>query len=197
MYQPPYLQANDCVPFSTLFIYLQAIILLTSLSEDFALCNHTDRCPTTQEFINRPELPTVHFCSLNRCRNARHSSGTTAMDNTDLTVKGLRIFVLFPPLEGRRFSPPFKIACNPKTWGDCPRFRTDIADGNVRLPAARPFCSTVLRPPFLLPPTPRELGAMVWPSLAALQVRSVHCHLGQQQRDDDQARQGDNPTPDH
>ena len=180
-------------------IYLQPIIMLTSsLSEDCDVCNHTDRCPrTTQESPTSPNSPPSIFARWNRCRNARHSSGTTAMDNNDMTVKGLRrLFLFFPRLEGRQFCPPSKIACDSKTRGNCPRFRTDIAVGNVRLPVA-PFCLTALWLPFLRPPTLRQPGAMVWPSPAAWRVRSAHRHFGQQQRDDDHARRGDNPTPDH
>jgi hypothetical protein len=38
--------------------------MLTSLLEDCAVCNHTDRCPTTQEFTDQPKLPTVHLFAL-------------------------------------------------------------------------------------------------------------------------------------
>jgi hypothetical protein len=90
-------------------------------------------------------------------------------------------------------------ACEPETRGDCPRFRKDIAVGNVRFPVSPLFCSTALLPrPFLRPPTRlRRLGDMVWPSPAAWQVRSAQRHSGQQHRNDDQARRGDNPAPDH
>ncbi len=49
---------------SLVSIYLQPIIMLTSLLGDCAVCNQTNWCPTTQEFINRPELHTVHLCPL-------------------------------------------------------------------------------------------------------------------------------------
>jgi hypothetical protein len=74
--------------------------------------------------------------------------------------------------------------------GDRPRFRTDVAVGNVRLLVAL-FCSRALSLPFLPPPTPRRLGAMVWPYPAAWQVRSAQRHFGRRQRDDDQARRVD------
>ena len=32
--------------------------------EDCAVCNHTDQCPTTQEFTDKPKLPTIHLCAL-------------------------------------------------------------------------------------------------------------------------------------
>jgi hypothetical protein len=177
MYQPPYLAYLKILhlldqtivflfPHSSLFsIYLQPIIMLTSLSEDFYVCNHTDRCPrTTQESPTSPNSPPSIFARWNRCRNAHHSSGTTAMDNNDMTVKGLRRLFIFPRLEGRRFRPPSKIACDPKTRGNCPRFRTDITVGNVRLPVA-PFCSTALWLPFSRPPTPRQQGPWFGPLL--------------------------------
>ena len=107
-----------------------------------------------------------------------------------MTVEGLGRLSLVPRLEGRRFRPPSKIACDPKTRGDRPRFRTDVAAGNVRLLVAL-FCSRALSLPFLPPPTPRRLGAMVWPYPAAWQVRSAQRHFGRRQRDDDQARRVD------
>jgi hypothetical protein len=123
---------------SLLSIFLQPTIMLTSLSEDCAVCNHTDWCPTS------PNFQLSIFARWNLCLNARHSSGTTAfLDNDDMTVKGQlrRLFLVPARLEGRQFFPPSKIACNPKISVNCPRFRTDIAVGNVRLPVA-PFWLT-------------------------------------------------------
>jgi hypothetical protein len=71
-----------------------------------------------------------------------------------MTVKGLGRLSLFPCLEGRQFQRPTKLACNPKTRGDCPKFQTEIAVGNVQLPVEL-FCSTELLLPFLPPPMPR------------------------------------------
>jgi len=66
------------------------------------------------------------------------------------------------PTPGRKaIPPPFKTACNPKTQGDCPRFRTDIAVGNVQLPVA-PFCSTALWLPFCDRHQPRVNWVPSW-----------------------------------
>jgi hypothetical protein len=120
----------------------------------------------------------------------------TAIGNNDMTGMGLGRLSHVPRLEGRRFRRPSNIACNPKTRGDCPRFRTDIAVGKVRLPVEL-FCLTASSLPILPPPTLRQLSAMVWPSPAAWQVRSTQRHFRRQHTDDDQARRVDNPTPDH
>jgi hypothetical protein len=100
----------------------------------------------------------------------------TAMDNSDITDEGLGRLSLVPRLDGRRFRLPSTIACDPKTRGDCPRFRTDIAVGNVRFPAA-PFSSTTSKLPFPRPPTPLRLDDIVWPSPASWQVRSAQRHF--------------------
>jgi hypothetical protein len=61
--------------------------------------------------------PPSFFASWNRRRSARLSSGTTAIDNNDMTVKGLGRLSLIPRLEGRRFRCPSKIACKPQNTG--------------------------------------------------------------------------------
>jgi hypothetical protein len=133
-----------------LFSYFHTLHCLVSIFNQFLCWHHFWRIVlfvTTRIGVRppknsptNPNSPPSIFSRWSRCRNARHSSGTTAMDNKDMTVEGLGRLSLVPRLEWRQFGPPTKIACNPKTRGDCPRFRTDIAVGNVRLPVA-PFCS--------------------------------------------------------
>ena len=160
--------------------------MLTSLSEDFAVVTTWIGVRPPKNSPTGPHSPPSIFACWNRCRNAHPSSCTRTMDNNGMTVMGLRRLFLFTRLEGRRFRPRLRLLATPKHGA------TDIDVGNVALPLA-PFCSTAL----WRPPTPRQLGAMVWPSPAAWQVGSAHWHSGQQQRDDDQVRRGDNPTTDH
>ena len=151
MYQPPilaylktfatYAWSNNCV------IYLQPILCWHHIRRILLFATTRIGVQPPENSPTSPNAPPSIFARDNRCPNARHSSGTTAMDNNDMTVKGLRRLFLFPHLDGRQFRPPSKIACNPKTLGDCPRFQNDIAVSNVRLPGV-PFCLTALWLPF-------------------------------------------------
>jgi hypothetical protein len=115
--------------------------------------------------VNRRSAPlTAPLGGCHARRNARLSSSTTAMDNSDITDEGLGRLSLVPRLEGRQFWPPSKIARNPKSWADCPRFRTDIAVGNVRFPAEL-FSSTTSKLPFPQPPTPVDWMTLFGPLL--------------------------------
>ncbi|KAI2489732.1 hypothetical protein MHU86_24859 [Fragilaria crotonensis] len=117
------------------------------------------------------------------------------MDNSDITDEGVGRLSLVPRLEGRRFRPPSTIACDPKTRGDCPRFRTDIAVGIVRFPRHPSLRQRRIYPSATA--NPRRLDDIVRPSPAAWQVRSARRHFVRQEWDGDHApRRGDNPTPD-
>jgi hypothetical protein len=172
--------------------------MLTSLLGDCAVCNHTNWCPTTQEFIDQPKLPTVHLCALGalpeRTPFLRYNCQRQQWHDSQGAQKHHSL-----PTPGRKaIPPPFKTACNPKTQGDCPRFQTVIAVGNVRLPVA-PLCSTALWLPFC-DRQPRVNWVPSWcdPLLRLAGKVQTCCFGRQQERDDDQAtRQGDNLTPDH
>ncbi|KAI2510463.1 hypothetical protein MHU86_3883 [Fragilaria crotonensis] len=101
--------------------------------------------PRTHRPARTPPGALAFFARRNRRRNARLSSGTTAMDNSDITDEESEDSLC--PTPGGGDSAPSTIACDPKTRGDCPRFRTDIAVGIVRFPAA-PFSSTTSNLPF-------------------------------------------------
>jgi hypothetical protein len=64
--------------------------------------------------LTGPNSPLSIFARWKRCWNARLSSGTTAMDNNDMTVKGLRSMILFRRLEGRQFRPRLRLPATPK-----------------------------------------------------------------------------------
>ena len=126
-----------------------------------------------------PNSPLSIFARWKRCRNARLSSGTTAMDNYDMTVKGLRSIILFRRLEGRQFRPRLRLPATPK-------HRATAQDSEQTSPSGTANPAS----------TECHLGVALSSCLAG-KVQTC-CFGRQQERDDDQAtRQGDNLTPDH
>ena len=148
-------------PQSSLFsIYLQPIIMLTSLLGDCDVCNHTNRCPTTQEFIDRPELPTVHLCALEALPERTPFLRYNCHGQQWHDSQGTRSIILFRRLEGWQFRPRLRLPATPK-------HRSTAQDSKRTLPSGMsetvaPFCRTALWLPFCDRHQPRVNWVPSW-----------------------------------
>ena len=109
-------------PHSSRFsIYLQPIVMLTSLSEDCDVCNHTEWSPTTQEFTDRPKLPTVHLCTLEPLPERTPLLRYNCQGQQCYDCQGTQKPRSLPTPERKAIPPPVQYFLQPQNTGRLPK----------------------------------------------------------------------------